>query len=171
MELKIVTVLCCFTLCLISGHADNTPVSNCPCPWLTKTIERIPLEGLQSYTVQRQPPCLIKAIWFRVPQGLIVCSDPESRRTRDAMEYLDKKTKRRPTPQPPSPGPSYIDQTTSSPDQNNETMTLNPTTTPTVQHKGPATSNLTLNSSCYNRKPTPSVSTVNKESTPADLKL
>ncbi|CAG5896850.1 unnamed protein product [Menidia menidia] len=88
--LVLATLLCIITWINVV-HTVNGPVQNCLCQKWSKT--RVRPENVQSYTIQKEGACPIKAIMFKTVKGKIICSNPDSKSAKKIKRKVDLKTK------------------------------------------------------------------------------
>ncbi|GAA6213494.1 eotaxin-like [Lates japonicus] len=82
--------LLCFITWMSLVHATHGPVSSCCLRWSTTIV---PLDRIMNYTIQSEGICPIKAVVFQTQSGKRLCSDPNNRWAKRAMEKVNEKTK------------------------------------------------------------------------------
>ncbi|XP_075340367.1 uncharacterized protein LOC142399525 [Odontesthes bonariensis] len=87
----VLATLLCFTTWMNLVHAVTGPVQNCPC--LRWSPTQIHVDKILNYTIQREGICSITAIMFQTVRGKTICSDPETKWTKKAMQKVDSKAK------------------------------------------------------------------------------
>ncbi|XP_039510555.1 uncharacterized protein LOC120465049 [Pimephales promelas] len=82
-----------FSIGWMSVVAEGDPPSCC----LSVTDTRIPFENIVKYDMQDPPLCRIRAVRFYTKKNKVVCSDPESKYAKRAMDIVDGRTTTTPT--------------------------------------------------------------------------